>query len=127
MRARTVRLIAVMCLVFAVIGGLCYEGIAQIRRAPGSLERGKNTRVGQSRRSRGGDSRRPIVISDIDGLGSEGLVQAPEYSFKGYASESGRVRPWGRVRCTYQTKPDWIDELVFTYHVLLKADDPDDV
>ncbi len=48
--------------------------------------------------------------------------KTPEYRTGGnYGSE--RRRDWLKLECLYETDPDWMDDLEFTYFVLLRTED----
>jgi len=58
----------------------------------------------------------PVTVKKIDGLN----VETPVYSVKGYSS-AGSPKKWFRVFAEYDSEPDWIDELNFTFYVLVKG------
>ncbi|MFH0952975.1 MAG: Amuc_1102 family pilus-like protein [Verrucomicrobiota bacterium] len=59
---------------------------------------------------------RIVIIRKIEPL----KVQTPQYQLlKGQFM--ARTRDWFQVNTTYKTAPDWIDELTFTYYVLVKG------
>ena len=45
-------------------------------------------------------------------------VRTPQYQVSG-VGRSRRQRQWLQIRTEFETRPDWIDELTFTYHVVL--------
>ncbi len=73
-----------------------------------------------------GKSLAPVKIRSIDGIGQRELVKTPEYSTsvsRGKASAGN----WAPIVVTFETTPEWINELVFQYYVLCfnKASDRD--
>ncbi len=62
-----------------------------------------------------GDANRPLVIRDIAG----GAVLTPEYQIKRNQTNA-RVKNWYQIITDYETKPDWADEIEFTYYVLVR-------
>ncbi len=57
-----------------------------------------------------------LRISKIEG----GKVKTPEYQLlKGQMVAT--TRDWFAVNTSYETAPDWIDELTFTYYILVKG------
>ena len=62
-------------------------------------------------------SRRDLTIRHMPKLGRSALQRTPEYQTT--AGKSVRKpREWAVLDVQYDTQPEWIDELVFTYHVL---------
>lgn len=59
---------------------------------------------------------RIVTIRKIDPL----KVRTPEYQLArgGYVA---RTRDWFQITTTYKTAPDWLDELTFTYYILVKG------
>lgn len=58
---------------------------------------------------------RPVSIRAIKG----GKTPTPQYSLlKGQAM--ARTRDWFQILTQYETNPDWIEELTFTYYVLAR-------
>ncbi len=47
------------------------------------------------------------------------LVRAPQYQVRGGQSAQ-RQRQWLQVRTEFQTAPEWIDEVTFTYYIVLR-------
>lgn len=47
------------------------------------------------------------------------LVRAPQYDVRGGTSTQ-RQRQWLQVRTEFETRPEWIDELTFTYYIVLQ-------
>jgi hypothetical protein len=62
-----------------------------------------------------------LYLRRLEGVGEEGLVKPPEYTFRNVSKVSTRAKEWGRVRLTYSTMPEWADEIQVDYHVLLKS------
>jgi len=58
-----------------------------------------------------------IRIRRLEGLGGRATVKTPEYdtNMPGSATPSAE---WVRIRCQYDTAPEWIDELAFTYYAM---------
>ncbi len=59
---------------------------------------------------------RPLVLKDISG----GKILTPEYQIK-RSQTAARTREWFQIVTTYDTDPEWIDEVQFTYYVLVKS------
>lgn len=58
---------------------------------------------------------RPVVIRGIKG----GKITTPQYQLlKGQTM--ARTRDWFQILTQYDTAPDWMEELTFTYYVLLR-------
>lgn len=58
-----------------------------------------------------------VTIRKLIGLGKQGKIKTPQYR----TNVSGGTKPereWVQITVTYDTAPDWIDELTFQYHVL---------
>lgn len=51
------------------------------------------------------------------------LVRAPQYSVTPQ-QRSSRQRQWLEVRTQFETRPDWVDEMTFTYYVVLRNQRP---
>lgn len=51
------------------------------------------------------------------------LVAAPQYQVS-QSVRTVRQRQWLEVRTQFETAPDWIDEMTFTYYVLLRNTKP---
>jgi hypothetical protein len=64
---------------------------------------------------------RDLVIKDISG----GKVLTPEYQVK-RGQMSARTRDWFQITTSYDTMPEWTDEIQFTYYVLVKNKNPAD-
>jgi hypothetical protein len=63
-----------------------------------------------------GDAGRPLVIREITG---DGRVLTPEYQVK-RNPQNARVKSWYQITTEYETAPEWVDEVEFTYYVLVK-------
>lgn len=50
-------------------------------------------------------------------------TRTPEYSAKTKGSLRERVRDWGEIVCLYETQPDFINDLEFTYYVIMRTRD----
>lgn len=66
-----------------------------------------------------GANARPANIRDISGA----KVQTPEYTIK-KSQTAARTRDWFQIVTTYETAPEWLDDVQFTYYVLVKAKQP---
>jgi hypothetical protein len=64
-------------------------------------------------------SDRPVTIKDITGF----KIQTPEYQIK-RSQTAARTRDWFQIITTYDTDPEWVDEVQFTYYVLVKNKNP---
>jgi len=58
-----------------------------------------------------------LKIRKLEGLGKRSLIGTPEYRTS-VSRSSKTPGEWLRVRVTYDTYPEWIDELTFQYYVL---------
>ncbi len=47
------------------------------------------------------------------------LVRAPQYQVTG-GTRTQRQRQWLQVRTEFETAPEWIDEITFTYYIVLR-------
>jgi len=65
-------------------------------------------------------SSEPISIRKVDG----GKESTPVFSVRG-AQAASRSKDWFRVYVEYDTTPDWIDELNFTFYVLVRGKSKD--
>ncbi len=65
------------------------------------------------------DLSRSVNIKDISGA----RVQTPEYSIK-KNQIAARTKDWFQIVTTYDTDPEWMDDIQFTYYVLVKAKNP---
>ena len=63
----------------------------------------------------GGDGGKVLMLKDIVG----GAVLTPEYQVK-RNPQNARVKNWYQVVADYETKPEWLDEVEFTYFVLVE-------
>ncbi len=61
----------------------------------------------------------PLVIKKITGEKS----RTPEYQAKAAGTQS-RSRDWFKIEALYDVDPDWLDEVTFTYYVVVKAKQP---
>ena len=64
-------------------------------------------------------SRKSVSIDKIDGK----KVQTPEYQVS-KGQFKARTRDWFQIVTSYETKPEWLDEIAFKYYVLVKSKDP---
>lgn len=58
----------------------------------------------------------PVDIRRLDG----GSVDTPVFAVKGYSS-SASPEEWFRAYVEYDSEPDWLDELSFTFYVILRG------
>ncbi len=66
-----------------------------------------------------GQQEGPVMqITDIEGVGRRALIETPRYRT---SAPAGRAvtREWSKIRVTYESYPEWIDELTFEYYALL--------
>jgi len=64
------------------------------------------------------NSQSPITIRNIDGQDEE----TPVYEVKRNSTQSSnRADDWYRVYVEYDSNPDWIDEITFTFYVRVKG------
>ena len=49
--------------------------------------------------------------------------KTPEYTAKVKGALQERTRDWAEIICLYDTSPDFVDELEFTYYVIMKTKD----
>jgi hypothetical protein len=61
--------------------------------------------------------RSPIAIRKIEGL----KLPTPKFDFRGAPSNTGKPKEWFKIYVEYDTEPEWIDELNFTFYVLIKG------
>jgi len=59
-----------------------------------------------------------VRIRQLHGLGRRGRVQTPAFQTS-VGRSATRPRDWVEVRVVYDTAPEWIDELVIEYFVLM--------
>lgn len=59
----------------------------------------------------------PVKIRAIDGIGQRNLVKTPEYNTS-ISRGKAAAGNWAQLTVTFDTAPDWINELVFQYYVL---------
>jgi len=60
-----------------------------------------------------------IRVRKFEGRGSRAMIQAPEYEARTSVTRS--VKPpseWGMITLTYDSSPDWIDDLTVQFHAL---------
>ncbi len=61
--------------------------------------------------------RSPVALRKVDGV----KLQTPVFSFKGPSFNSTQPKNWFQVFAEYESLPDWVDELNFTFYVLVKG------
>lgn len=62
---------------------------------------------------------RVLNIKKIDA----GKVKTPDYVVKP-SLPTQRTREWYKIEVIYDTEPEWVDEVTFTYYVVVKAKQP---
>jgi len=62
-------------------------------------------------------SRSPIAVRKVDG----GKAATPVFSVKGPGTATSRSKDWFQVYAEYDTEVEWVDELSFTFYVLVKG------
>lgn len=60
----------------------------------------------------------PLEIRELE----VDTMRTPEYNVNGVQNRAGR-REWLVIATQYETKPEWIDELTFTYYVLFNDEE----
>lgn len=51
-------------------------------------------------------------------------TRTPEYTVRTKGSLQERTRDWGEIVVLYETAPDFLDELEFTFYVIMRGKDP---
>lgn len=78
--------------------------------------------LGQARPAAEGkaSSQAIVEVRSIEGIGNKGLIRTPEYRT---SVSSGRIPPreWARLVVTYDSAPEWSDELAFQFYVMLES------
>ena len=62
-------------------------------------------------------SKGPISVRKLDGL----KIVSPIYAVKGMQGNIGRPKEWFQISVEYDTAPEWLDQLDFTFFVLVKG------
>lgn len=62
-------------------------------------------------------ARSPVAIRKVDG----GKIASPVYAVKGNQPSSGKAKEWFQIYAEYDTELEWVDELNFTFYVLVKG------
>ena len=62
---------------------------------------------------------RPVTIKKIDGK----KIRTPDYVVNPSQAVQ-RMREWFKVEVLYDTEPEWMDEVSFTYYIVVKAKQP---
>lgn len=66
----------------------------------------------------------PVVrVREFSAVGRQTLVRTPEYRSTA-GKGSGRLKEWAELAVRYDTNPEWIDELVFQFYVLVASEGP---
>lgn len=52
-----------------------------------------------------------------------GRQQTPAYDVRRVTMQTGEVKEWGQILVKFETSPDWIDQLDFTFYALVKSDE----
>jgi len=63
-----------------------------------------------------------LAIRKIEGIGPRYRIYTPEYQTS-VPVDKAQIRMWGQISVTYDTAPDWMDELNFQFFVLLKKEE----
>ena len=61
------------------------------------------------------DSRSVLKLRSISGYGSRSLVKSPASG----SSQRAAYRQWAELSVQYDTDPEWLDEVVFNFYVLM--------
>lgn len=70
-------------------------------------------------RPAGGAEEAPVIkIRELGGIGPRALVRTPEYT-TGVSRGRVAARIWAEIQTTFDSTPDWMDELTFQYYVLV--------
>lgn len=109
-------------LAFAIIILLAGSSLAQSVRGGAAQSSRTATRTGTSRGvAVGTDFAGSVVdaikIKRLEGVGRSNVVRTPEYR----NTHPGGTKPaqdWVEIKTTFDTGPEWIDEVVFQYYVL---------
>ncbi|HMP89926.1 MAG TPA: hypothetical protein PJ991_06980 [Kiritimatiellia bacterium] len=64
-----------------------------------------------------GAGRSPITVRKMDGS----KASTPVFAVRGSSAQSSRTKDWFRIYVEYDSEPDWIDELNFTFYVLVRG------
>jgi hypothetical protein len=62
-------------------------------------------------------ARAPLAIRKVDGV----KVATPVYAVKGPNTAIARSKEWFQIFAEFDTEPEWVDELSFTFYVLVKG------
>jgi hypothetical protein len=66
-----------------------------------------------------GPARAEVRIRDVPRMGRSALVRTPEFQNNVKRTGSGvRRREWALFDVSYETAPEWVDEVGFTFHVM---------
>lgn len=69
--------------------------------------------------TRAAAARPDVRIRDMPRMGRAALERSPEYQSNVRRTVSGaRRREWALLEVGYETAPEWMDELTFTFHVM---------
>lgn len=118
MRARVVHPLAVLVTVF--IFGSSMFGEAQQPR-PGVRPTGGRATVGADYV---GPTTGLLKIRRLEGVARAGIVRTPQYQ-----NGSGGTKPpqdWVEIKTTFDTEPEWIEEVVFQYYILTRNNRKDE-
>lgn len=58
-----------------------------------------------------------VKIRRLDGAGKSGIVRTPEYNTT-VPGGTKAAKEWVEIKTTFDTEPEWINEVVFQYYVL---------
>jgi len=94
---------------------ICVVVVLAMHGQPGGAQQMKRRVAGGDEdRSKGGAD--ILRIRKLEG-GRGDLVKTPEYRTN-VARGTKPIRKWARIRVTYGTEPEWIDELTFRFYAL---------
>lgn len=68
-------------------------------------------------RVREGEGRLVLKVRELTGFGPRALVKSPD---SGTTKRAGS-RDWAQLNVQYDTDPEWLDEVVFRFYVLLRG------
>ncbi|MEI6165694.1 MAG: Amuc_1102 family pilus-like protein [bacterium] len=58
-----------------------------------------------------------LKVRELTGYGPRGLVKSPDAGM----SKRAAYREWAELSIQYDTEPEWLDEVVFNYYVLVRG------
>ncbi len=84
-----------------------------------TLVAGTDARAQRATQQPVGDADEPVIVfREISGIGPRAQVATPQYRT---SIPQGRVRAghWGQITVTYNSVPEWLDEISFQYYAFL--------